>query len=119
MPPPSRLVRWKGHKQKQDETAIIAAVGRGTPLLRETLGGQAPADAVARLDAHVKTIKSASRTPLADAAEDYVSGAREIARRRADADRLAPAAAASRQALLAHLAAGGRRGDTWFRQAGD
>ena len=110
---------WKGHKQKQDETAIVAAVTAGTPLLREALGGQSGAETVARLDAQVKSVKAAGRTPLADAAEDYLTGAREIARRRADAARLAPAAAASRQALLAHLGAGGRRGDGWFKHAGD
>jgi len=110
---------WKGHKQKQDQTAIIAAVTAGTPLLREALGGQAGADMVARLDAQLKSVKSAGRSELADAAEDYLTGAREIARRRADALRLAPAAAASRQALLAHLGAGGRRGDGWFKHAGD
>ena len=110
---------WKGHKQQQDQTAILAAVTAGTPLLREALGGQASADMVARLDAQVKSVKSAGRSELADAAEDYLTGAREIARRRVDATRLAPAAAASRQALLAHLGAGGRRGDGWFKHAGD
>jgi len=110
---------FKGHKKKQDETAIVAGVGESTLLLREALGAQGAADAAARLDAHLSRIKAAERTPLADAAEDYVLGAREIARRRADATRLAPQAAASRQALLAHLAAGGQRNDAWFRHAGE
>jgi hypothetical protein len=110
---------FKGHKKKQDETAIVAAVGESTLLLREALGAQGAAGAVARLDAHLSRIKAAERTPLADAAEDYVLGAREIARRRADAARLAPQTAAARQALLAHLAAGGRRTDGWFHRAGE
>jgi Tfp pilus assembly major pilin PilA len=110
---------FKSHKKKQDETAIVAAVADSTPLLREALGAPGAAGAVARLDAHLALIKAASRTPLSEAAEDYVSGAREIARRRADATRLAPPAAAARQALLAHLAAGGQRNDAWFRHAGE
>jgi hypothetical protein len=110
---------WKGHKKAQDEVATIGRVAEATTLLREVLAAKAPPGATAALDASVQAIKAASRTPLADAAEDYVSGAREIARRRADAARLAPAAAASRQALLAHLEASNRRGGTWFRQAGE
>jgi hypothetical protein len=110
---------YKGHRKKQDETAILAAVGDSTNVLREALGGKVPADAVARLDAHVKAIKAAERSPLADAAEDYVLGAREIARRSAEAARFAPPAAAARRALAAHLGAGGRRNDGWFRRAGE
>ena len=113
------MVSWKGHRKKQDETALVAAVGESTLILREALGAQPPADAAARLDGYLKQAKAAERTPLADAAEDYVLGAREIARHRADANRLAPAAAAARQALLAHLGAGARRNDAWFRHAGE
>lgn len=116
-------VTWKGHRQKQDETALVAAVGESTLILREALDekvqAQAPGNAAARLDGYLKQAKAAARTPLADAAEDYVLGAREIARFRADANRLAPSAAAARQALLAHLGAGARRNDAWFRHAGD
>jgi len=110
---------YKGHKEKRDETAIVAAVGDATLVLGGLLAGQAASDAVPRLDAHLGMIKAAGRTPLADAAEDYVLGAREIARRRADVVRLAPQAAAARRALLAHLAAGGRRNDAWFQHAGE
>jgi hypothetical protein len=110
---------FKGHKQKQDETAIVTAVADCTRVLREVLEAKAAPDALARLDAHLARVKAAARTPLADAAEDYVLGSREIARRRADATRLEPQTAAARQALLAHLAAGGRRTDAWFRHAGD
>lgn len=113
------VIAYKGHKKQLDETAIVAAVGESSLILREVLGEQPPADAAARLDAHLQRIKAAERTPLADAAEGYVLGAREIARRRAEAARLAAPAAAARQALLAHLAAGGRRNDAWFRTAGE
>jgi hypothetical protein len=111
------FLAYKSYKKKQDETAVVAAVGDSTLLLRGALGAQGAADAVARLDAHLTRIKAATRTPLADAAEDYVLGAREIARRRADAARLASHTAAARQALLTHLASSDRRGGGWFRQA--
>lgn len=110
---------WKGHKKEQDQAATITRVAEATTLLREVLAAKAPPGATAALEASVNSIKASSRTPLADAAEDYVSGAREIARRRADAERLTPAAAASRQALLAHLGSGDRRGGSFFRQAGE
>jgi hypothetical protein len=110
---------WKGQKKMQDEAATITRVAEATALLREVLAAKGPPGAAAALEANVQAIKASSRTPLADAAEDYVSGAREIARRRADAARLAPAAAASRQVLLSHLEASNRRGGGWFRQAGE
>src|SRR4051812_6223570 len=110
---------FKGHKHKQDETAIGAAVADSTRVLREVLEAKAAPDALAALDAHLARVKAAARPPLAGAPEDYVSGSREFARRRADATRLEPQTAAARQALLAHLAAGGRRTDAWFHHAGD
>lgn len=112
------LFAYKGHKKQVDETAIRAAVTESTTVLRDALAGQ-PGDAVARLDPLLARVKAAERTPLADAAEDYVLGAREIGKRSAEVMRLAPQTAAARQALLAHLGAGGRRGDAWFKQAGD
>jgi len=110
---------YKGHKQKQDESAILGAVAESTLVLNEALGPQGAADAAARLDAHLARIKAAQHTPLSEAAEDYVLGAREVARRRAEATRLTAPAAAARQALLAHLAAGGRRNEGWFQHAGE
>jgi hypothetical protein len=64
-------------------------------------------------------IKAAARTPLAEAAEDYVLGAREIARRQAALPPLERQWDASREAIRAHLAAGGRRNPAWFQTAGD
>ena len=113
------FIAYKGHKKKQDETAIVSAISESTLILREALGEQSPADAAPRLNAHLQRIKAAERTPLADAAEGYVLGARAIARRRAEAARLVAPAAAARQALLAQLAAGGRRNDGWFKHVGE
>lgn len=111
-------IGYKGHKKKVDETAIVSALADSTGVLREALAGQA-GGGVGKIDPLLARIKASERTPLADAAEDYVLGAREIARRRAEASRLQPQTAAARQALLQHLAAGGRRGDAWFKHAGD
>ena len=112
-------LNYRIQKKQQDESAVLAAVAGTTLILGEALGAQGAADAAARIDAHLAVIKAASATPLSDAAEEYVLGARETARRRADATRLAPQAAAARRALLAHLAAGGRRDEGWFRAAGE
>lgn len=111
---------WRGHKQKLDETAIVTGVTDTSVMLREVLARpEAGADAAPRIDAHLERIKAATRTPLAEVAEDYVLGAREIARKRADAGRLARQALASRQAAMAHLAAGKARGDGWFKTASE
>ena len=111
---------WHGHKQKLDETAIVTGVIDTTVMLREVLArADAAADAAPRIDAHLARIKAATRTPLAEVAEDYVLGAREIARKRADVGRLARSAVASRQATLAHLAANQQRGDGWFKTASE
>lgn len=114
------VTAWRGHKQKLDETAIVTGVTDTTAMLREVLAkADAAAEAALRMDAHLARIKVANRTPLADAAEEYVLGAREIARKRADIGRLARSAVASRQATMAHLAAGKQRGDGWFKVASE
>ena len=112
------FMAYKGHRKKLDESAIVTAVTESTVVLREALGAGA-SDGTARVDPLLARVKAAERSPLADAAEDYVLGTREIARRRAEANRLMPQTAAARQALLAHLAAGAQRNDAWFRHAGD
>ncbi|HEY2336381.1 MAG TPA: hypothetical protein VGI18_03355, partial [Burkholderiales bacterium] len=108
----------KGKKQ-HEESAILDAVADSSRLLRAALGPQPPEDAAARLDAHLAMIKAAVRTPLAEAAEDYVLGAREIARHQAALAPLERQWDASRQAIRTHLAAGGRRNPAWFQTAGD
>lgn len=111
---------WKSHKQKVDETAVLAAVSDTTLMLREALGKPAAGGELApRIDAHLDRIKAATRTPAADAAEEYVLGAREIARKKADVARLSRQATASRDAALAHLAAGKARRDGWFKTASE
>ena len=111
---------WKSHKQKVDETAVVAAVADTTLMLREVLAKPAgSAELAPRMDQHLTRIKAATRTPASDAAEEYVLGAREIARKRSDVQRLARQASASRDAAFAHLAAGKRREGAWFKTASE
>jgi hypothetical protein len=105
-------------KKRQEETALLDAVADSSQLLRAALGPQPPADAVARLDAHLARIKAAARTPLSEAAEDYVLGVREIARHEAELPALERQWDASRRAIRAFLSAGGRRNQAWFETAG-
>ena len=53
------------------------------------------------------------------AAEQYIHGAREIVRRRSDAERLAREAAMSRRALTMHMAVAHQRDTYWIRVASD
>ncbi len=97
-----------------------ALVADTTTQLREALTAAPTQEIFSRIDANLRSLKAPRQPDLADAAEHYILGAREIVRRRLEAARLAQQAAASRQALTAHMnAAGGRRGEAWFRTAID
>lgn len=88
-----------------------------TDKLRQVLGAKLAPDLVASLDANLQAAKAPRDPELADAAEHYILGAREIARRRADAERLSRQAAASRHALAAHMANASHRNAAWLNQA--
>lgn len=98
---------WWGYttraKSSERET-VHKVVGDTTTLLREALAKPPTAELVAQMEANLKAVNAPRNRELADAAEHYVIGAREIARRRADAARLSADAAAARQALAAHMA---------------
>src|SRR5689334_7954180 len=82
----------------KQQAALRQLVGDSTGLLREALQKGATADAAAKLDANLQAIGSSARDrAFADAAEHYILGAREIVRRRVDADRLLREAAEARQ----------------------
>ena len=92
-------------RQKSTEReSVVKVVGETTALLREALAKPPSAELVARLEANLQAVKAPRNREMADAAEHYIIGAREIARRRADAARLSGEAAASRQALASHMA---------------
>jgi hypothetical protein len=109
---------YQGYRKQQQEQAIAAAVGEATKKLRAVLAAPSR-EAAASVDAGLGEVKKAGYSPLADAAEHYILGAREIARTRVEGVRLAHAAAAGRQALSAHMRSARGRGGRWFRDAVD
>jgi hypothetical protein len=104
-------------QKRSQQRHIKELVVDTTEKLRQVLLAKAASDVVAPLDANLKQAKAPRDPGLADAAEEYILGAREIARRRAEADRLSRQAAASRQALAAHMAHASHRGTGWMDQA--
>ena len=107
-------------KQKRDQQrALVALLGDTTVHLRKALNGPPPADVVSKIDGNLKAVTAPRHPALADAAEHYIHGAREIVRRRADAERLWREAAMSRRALAMHMAAASRRDTYWIRVATD
>lgn len=88
-----------------------------TEKLREVLVARSSPDVVEPLDANLKQVKAPRDPRLADAAESYIISAREIARHRAQVDRLTRRAAASRQALATHMAHSGHRNTAWLNEA--
>jgi hypothetical protein len=108
------------HQRLQEERAVAALVADTTTQLRQALTATPTKEIFSRIDGHLRSLKAPRQPELADAAEHYILGAREIVRRRVDGARYAQQAAASRRALTAHMnAAGGRRGEGWFRTALD
>jgi hypothetical protein len=107
-------------KQKRDQQRAIALLlGDTTVQLRKALNGPPASDVVSRLDSNLKLVKAPRAPQLADAAGHYIHGAREIARHRNDAERLAREAAMSRRALAMHMAAASGRDSYWIRVATD
>ena len=104
--------------QKRAQQRQIAEMVRDTTeKLRQALAAKPAAELVTAIDANLKAARAPRDPGLADAAEHYILGAREIARRRVDAERFARQAAASRQALAGHMARAARRNDGWMRDA--
>jgi hypothetical protein len=107
-------------KQKDEQQRLVAALlGDTTTQLRKALSGPVPPEIVAHLDGNLKQAKAPRDRELAEAAGEYIHGAREIVRRRVDADRLAREAAMSRRALAMHMAAASGRDTYWIRVATD
>ena len=107
---------WKSYQKKHQEQVVLAAVGETTVRLRAALSGN-PKDSLKTIEGQLGAVKATGWSPLADAAEQYIIGAREIARQRAEAARLGREAAAGRAALTAHMHAAGRRTPAWFGTA--
>jgi uncharacterized protein (DUF1499 family) len=107
-------------KQKKDQRhAVATALGDTTVQLRKALSTAPSAEVVSRIDNNLKAAKAPRDPQLADAAEHYILGAREIAKRRSDAERLTREAAMSRRALTMHMKAASNRDAYWIRVASD
>jgi hypothetical protein len=106
-------------QKKEQQRAVAALLGDTTAQLRKALNGPPPPNLVSRLDGNLKAVSAPRDRPLAGAAEVYITGAREIVRRRGEAERLAREAAMSRRALSMHMAAASGRDTYWIRVATD
>lgn len=106
-------------QKKEQQRAVAALLGDTTAQLRKALNGPPPPNLVSRLDVNLKAVSAPRDRPLAGAAEVYITGAREIVRRRGEAERLAREAAMSRRALTMHMRAASGRDSYWIRVASD
>lgn len=106
-------------KRKEERRQVLALVQDTTLELRKALRTPPAPELVTKLDSHLKAAKSPRDRMLEDAAEHYIHGAREIVRRRADAERLTREASMSRRALAMHMAAAAHRDSYWIRVATD
>jgi hypothetical protein len=106
-------------QKKEQESLVVALLGETTKQLRQALNGPPAPDVVTKIDGNLKLAKAPHLPELASAAEHYIHGAREIARRRTDAERLVREAALSRRALAMHMSAASSRDTYWIRVASD
>ena len=111
-------IHFKKQKE-QEQRALAALLGDTTSQLRKALSGPVPPDLLAHIDGNLKQAKAPHDRELSEAAGEYIHGAREIVRRRVDAERLERDAAKSRRALVMHMSAASRRDTYWIRVATD
>ena len=101
--------------QQQEITALVVGA---TDQLKDVLANGSSDEKLKLADANLATLRTMNvsrQRVLADAAEHYLISTHTIVRAKGDAARLARQAAASRQALAAHI--GTRRNDAWFGNA--
>ncbi len=110
---------FSSHQTGQQQAALRGLVDDSTSLLREALSKPPSAAMAAKLDANLQGISASRDRAFADAAEHYILGAREIVRRRLDADRLGQEAAETRRALAAHMARPSVPRERWIHAAGE
>jgi hypothetical protein len=103
-------------RARYETRAVAAALGEATAQLKIGMK-TVPPGALEKLEGHLKEAKDWRNAERAAATEEYLISAREILRRRAEADRLAQKAAASRAALAAHMRRAGARDSQWIRTA--
>lgn len=108
-----------GHRKKVEDDRIAGMVGDATLQLRQALAGAPSGDGMKRIEEYLQSTKTSPSAAAASAAEQYLTGAREIARRRAEIARLEREAAAARSALAGHMARAERRNTSWIRDAAE
>ncbi len=106
----------KGAKKLNEQRAVVSMVSDTTAYLRSSLKSASP-EVLAKIEGSLRVTKTWNNAELAEATEQYLVGAREIMRRRADANRLTHKAAASRAALAAHMQRSGGRDTPWIHTA--
>jgi hypothetical protein len=108
---------YAAYEKRSQQHKVAALVGDTTARLREALGPSPTPQLVSALEANLQAAKAPRDPELADAAELYIIGAREIARRMVGVRELERQAAASRAALSGHMARAAHRNDAWLRDA--
>jgi hypothetical protein len=103
-------------KDRSEARAVVSMAGETTAELKAGLKS-VPPDALEKIEARLVATKRWRNAELADALQQYLIGAREILRRRAEANRLAQKAAASRAALADHMGRASGRDPSWIRTA--
>lgn len=121
---------FSSSKKRSQHRAIVAAVKDTTIRLRDALTvspSNSGSASLPKVDAHVKAVEAHLQTvrdsvnkehaELADGAEHYVLGAREIMRRQALSIRLSEQSSAARNALTAHMRRAASRDANWISDA--
>jgi hypothetical protein len=110
---------YRGHRKKVEDQRLAAFVADATIELRHALFKTPSGASLTKLEDYLQTAKSSPNVALGSAAEHYLLSAREITRRRVDAERFGRQAATSRQALTVHMSRSAGRGPGWIQQATD
>jgi hypothetical protein len=110
---------FRGYRKKVEDDRVAQVVADATVELRKALGAGPSSASVAKLDEFVQVAKTSPNPAAGSAAEAYLLGAREIARRRAESERLAGEAAAARNALTGHMNRSANRDSAWIRNAAE
>lgn len=109
----------RGYRKKVEDDRVALVVADATAELRKALGAGPTADSVAKLDEFARIAQTSANAAAGSAAAAYLLGAREIARRRIDSERLSREAAAARNALAGHMARAEHRNTNWIRDAAE
>ncbi len=104
-------------QKRAQQKQVVSSVVDTTEKLRQALTQKATPELVQAIDENLSAAHAPRDPQLADAAEQYIMSAREIARRRSDTARLWAQARASRDALAGHMARSERRSEPWLRSA--